>query len=171
MRPFEHIDSFDIRDYSRHRGPAIFLATRFYGGSATTEANPATLTTSGSASPLVSGSGSSATEGSIAVGAGGKYQESGSIDLSSANLSQNISASTGSTINITGDSAEPVVNQLLTALANGASIPVSVSGSGGGGTTVVAPSSASWLDNINWTLIAILGAGVAVLFILFRRKP
>lgn len=162
MRPFEHIDSFDIRDYRRDRRPDILLATRFFGGSASSQANPATFTTSGSASPIVSGSGSSATGSSIAVGAGGKYIESGALDLSGAG----VSTGNNSTINIGSPATDQAITSLLSSLADGASIPVSVSG-----TPAPAPSStASWLDNINWTLVALAAAAVAAVFIIFGAK-
>ena len=114
--------------------------------------------------------------GSIGVGTNSKYLESGSVDLSGANLatSTSITASSGSTVNITPDSEDPIASQLLNALANGGSIPVSIAGGGSGssGTTILGStgSGTSFLDNINWTLVALLGAGVAVLFLFFGRR-
>lgn len=181
MRPFDHIEFIEVQDTCRQRwfacGRAIDLATRCYYSSSSSSANPSTLTTSGSAAPIVAGAGAAATSGSIAVGASGKYLESGAIDLSDSDLSTNISANAGSggTVNITPESEDPVVNQLINALANGASIPVSVMGApavASTSTPVSTDAFTSFLDNINWTLIAILGAGIAALFIIFgRRNP
>lgn len=180
MYRLEYIDTGDIRDLRRlgqQRGPAIFKAIRCYGGSASSQSNPATYTTSGSASPIVSGSsGAVAGSGSIALGSGANYQETGSLNLSGADLSTvggNVTASTGSTVNITPSAADAAIQSAIGYLANGGTIPVTTSG-GGGGTIVVAPptstSSASWLSDINWTLLAIAGIGALVIYMIFGSK-
>lgn len=186
MRPFEHIDSSDIREIAacRRRVPAHLLATRFYGDSNSSQANPLTLTTSGAASPIAAGGGSSATSGSIALGEGAKYQESGSLDLSGADIGNTaVNASSGATVNVGNTALDSAIGQVISSLSNGGSIPVSLAGGAlgeGGGTTVVPvtstqpTSSSSWLDNINWTLVAIVGAGfmaaVAVLFLIEEKR-
>jgi hypothetical protein len=168
MPPLNSIDTFDIferRDRGRHRGPAALCATRFYGGSASSQANPNTLTTSGASSPITSGNGSSATSGSIALGAGSKYQESGSIDLSGASLETvggNVSASNGSTVTVGDPGLDQAISQVITSLTSGGSIPVSLANGSALGETVVSsapqPStSSSFLDSINWTLVVIIG--------------
>jgi hypothetical protein len=186
MRQLDYIDSFEIGDrWHEWRCLAPHLrATRCYGGSASSQSNPSTLTTSGSSSPILSGGGSAATAGSIALGAGSKYQESGSIDLSGANLQTvggSIKASGGSTVNVGDPALETAIGQVINDLSSGGSIPVSLAGGNPLGSTTVVPitssqpsTSSSWLDNVNWTLVAIVGAGFlaagAILFLLFGRE-
>lgn len=177
MFRLEYIDTRDIRDLrllAQARGPSVFHSIRFYGGSASSQSNPTTYTSSGAASPIVSGSsGAVAGSGSIALGSGATYQESGSIDLTGANLSTvggNVRASGGSTINITPSGADQAIQQALGYLSQGGTIPVTMSG-GGGSTTVVSPSSgASFLANINWTLVGIVVAALAAFWIFFHKK-
>lgn len=157
------------------------LSTRFYGGSASSNANPNTLTTSGASSPITEGNGSSATGGSIALGSGAKYQESGSVDLSQSNLSTNVSAGSGSTVNLQDTALDSALGGVIQSLSSGGSIPVSLSGGNTLGTDVIpittsqpSTSSGSFLANINWTLVAIVGAGliaaVAIVFLIFEER-
>lgn len=136
-----------------------------------------TGTTSGASSPVAAENSQAIGSGSIGVGASGKYLESGASDNTDANQSTNISASAnnGGTITIEPNSTDPIADKILSALADGsASIPVSVAGGSlGGGTTVVSPGasdSGSFLDNINWTVLGLVAAGLAIVFIIFGRK-
>lgn len=182
------MDSFEVCDrFHQHRRlPAHLRSTRCYGGSASSQANPKTNTTSGAASPITSGSGSSATSGSIALGAGAKYQESGSIDLTGANLQTvggSVVASGGSTVNVGDQALDSAIGQVINSLSSGGSIPVSLAGGNDLGTDVIpittsttapATSTTSLLDGINWTLVIIIGvvatAAVGIFLLIGGRK-
>ena len=112
-----------------------------------------TQTTSGAASPVASESGTAATTGSIAVGSGGQYQESGAIDVGGA---------PGETITI-GDQ-DAYLQQIASALSGD-------SGSGGGaGTTVIVPTTATPATSssaISYKTLALIGAGIVAVLVLF----
>lgn len=178
MHRLDYLDRSDAPELSINARPgraSILAATRFRADSnSSTAANPVTYTTSREYSPVVSKSGGAvANSGSIAVGEQGKYMESGAVDLSGSNFSTvagNVSASDGSTINITPDQADQAIQNALSYLAQGGTIPVTMSGSGGGTTVVGSGGGTSSAANINWTLIAIIGAVLAGMWIFFKGK-
>jgi hypothetical protein len=76
-------------------------------------------------------------------------------------------------VNIGDPSLESAIGQVITNLSSGGSIPVSLAGGNSLGSTVIpitssAPSTSSGIfDNVNWTLLGIIGAGTAVVIAAF----
>lgn len=113
MFRLEYIDSGDIRDlrrYDQFRGPAIFLATRCYGGKASSNANPVTTTQSGSGQQAAGSNSVAGGQGSLNVGAGAAYAEQGATQAGgniTGTASTNLSdiTNTGGSINITDNGA------------------------------------------------------------------
>jgi hypothetical protein len=89
MYRLDSIDSIDIRDHyrrTRDRGPAALLATRCYGGSASSSSSQPTTTQTGAGGQATGSQAVAGGQGSLNVGAGSKYQEQGALDLTNANL-------------------------------------------------------------------------------------
>ena len=99
-----------------HHLPLILPLVGWSASSSSQQSQQKTLTTSGAASPNVTDTGTAATTGSIAVGAGGKYQEAGAVDLSGAKdvggQVGTISAGTGANITIGDPNADALISQL-----------------------------------------------------------
>lgn len=99
-----------------HHLPFFMPLVGWSASSSSQATNQRTLTTSGSAAPIASETGTAATTGSIAVGASGKYQEAGSVDLSNAKdvggTVGTISAGNGSSIILGDPNADNLISQL-----------------------------------------------------------
>ncbi len=118
MRLFNDIDSFDLRDYrAARRGPDILLATRCYGGSASSASSAPTTTLTSTEGGIAGAEGAVAGgQGSLNVGAGSKYLEQGSVDVgtSSSNNSGTIlgagasQTETTTNTNLSGSNAKTV---------------------------------------------------------------
>lgn len=101
------------------------------GGSSKSNTQAVNQTSSGQASNI-SGRGTIAQPGSIAVGEGGQYRESGSVDLS------NLKSSGTTNVNIVPQAALDTIKAL------GQNFADAVSGAGGGGgTTTILPGTAA----------------------------
>ncbi|MGH8022218.1 MAG: hypothetical protein ACRED1_01450 [Limisphaerales bacterium] len=151
--------------------PRCYIAASHSASSQSTQQK--TYTTSGASSPIT-GAGAAAGSGSIAVGAGGKYLESGAVDQSGSNfggVGGNITAAKGSTVNIGDQNAAEQLSNLAQQFAQtvqGVAGSIN-SGSGGGGTVVVPTSSDSFsqaLASIPWTTLALIAAAIAAIFVL-----
>ncbi|MGH7224597.1 MAG: hypothetical protein ACRELF_15340 [Gemmataceae bacterium] len=164
--------TFTYNGESLGEDPKLFLEPRCYiaasHSSSSQSTSQKTLTTSGATSPISGGAGSAASSGSIAVGQGGKYQESGSLDLSGSNVGGvggSIKASSGATVNIGDENAV----QQLSDLANTFAQTVQGVASGSGGGTVVLPATTpatSALAEIPWTTLGLIGAAIAAIIVL-----
>lgn len=154
------------------------------GNSSNPQTTTNTLTSSGANAPPIIGGGTSSStaavsSGSIAVtGNGAKYLESGATDQAGAQVgglaltSSNLNLSGGGTLTIGDPNASNALAQIAEQLATGGA---GGGGSGGGGSVIVPGGGGtsiipSALQNINWSLIAIVAAAILGVWILFGRR-
>jgi hypothetical protein len=133
----------------------------FSGSSSQAAIETNTLTSSGADSPNATDHATAATSGSIAVGEGAKYLETGATDASG------LTAAYGSTINI----GDPNALKEVTDLA-GQFVAATQNPSGGGGSTVVtsAPPSDGGLNYKTIGLIVAILAAIIGLFTFLKPK-
>jgi len=146
----------------------------FGSGGTKSTTNQETNTSSGASSPNASGGSQAVGPGSIGVaGTGAKYLEQGATDYAGAQVGgvsgSSLNASGGATITIGDPNAVNALGQIADQLANAVTTPASTGGGGGGGGGIT-----TWLQpltqNINWSLIAIVGAVLIGLYLFFGRK-
>jgi len=132
------------------------------GGSSKSSTSDTTQTTSGSG-VSISGGGTNAGPGSIAVGQGGQYREAGSIDLSGLK-----NTGTGSTtVNIVPQAALDALKNL----ADGFSSTVKSIAGGGGGTVALSGPASTSTNYTKWILGGLLAlAGLLGLRALLSKK-
>lgn len=128
------------------------------GGSSNSNTSQPVTTASGSAQ-VQGDRGTAAQPGSIAVGAGAKYQEQGSVDLSNARTGN------GTTVNIVPQEALQTFTDALQSAA---------AGSGGGGSSsqpvILSPPATG---TVSYKTLGLIAAGIAAIIALisiFRGK-
>lgn len=164
MKPFSYKGEILGEDRKIFFEPRCYIAASHSASNQTTSQK--TLTTSGATSPISGGPGAAASSGSIAVGQGGNYQESGSLNLTGANVGGvggSINAN-GSTVNIGDQNAVQQLSQLANTFAQTVQ-GVASDGSGGGGTVII-PATSSATATIPWTALGLIAAAIAAIFVL-----
>jgi hypothetical protein len=163
MKPFTHHGEILGEDRRLFHQPRCYLAASHSSSSQSTSQK--TLTTSGATSPISGGPGSAASSGSIAVGQGGNYLESGASDLAGSDLGTTVTAGNGATITIGDQGGSSILGQLASQFS-AATMP-GASATGSAPATVVESNP---LATVPWTSLALIGAIVAGLWIIFGKR-
>ncbi|MGB7767432.1 MAG: hypothetical protein WBN22_01065 [Verrucomicrobiia bacterium] len=140
--------------------PVLGLWSNSGGNSSNPQTTTETATSSAASSPNATGGSQAIGSGSIGVaGTGASYIESGAQQVSG------ISGGNGSTITIGDPNASDALAQIAEQLAGG--------GSSGGSGSIIVPAgggASSLFSNVNWTVVAIVGAIVLGLWLILGRK-